>query len=109
MSLDLRFSKVVTEEKCVGDFNITHNLNKMAEAAGIYGMLWRPEENGYKKAGEMLELLERGLADLKAQPDHYKQFNSDNGWGTYNGFINFVEGVVAVCKEHPDADVFAYR
>jgi precorrin-6x reductase len=30
--------------------NITHNLNRMAEAAGVYKVLWRPEENEIKCA-----------------------------------------------------------
>lgn len=29
--------------------NITHNLGKMAEAAGIYHALWRPDEIGIKR------------------------------------------------------------
>lgn len=28
---------------CIFSANITHNLNAMAEAAGIYKHLWRPE------------------------------------------------------------------
>ena len=30
--------------------NITHDLNVMANAAGIYKYLWRPEKIGVKKA-----------------------------------------------------------
>lgn len=109
MSLNLRFSKVVTEDKCVGEFNITHNLTKMAEEAGLYKVLWRGDENGYFKAGAMTADVEVGLAKLKADPDYFKQFNSDNGWGTYEGLVAFVEEVLAVCKEHPDATVYQYR
>lgn len=30
--------------------NITHNLGRMAQAAGIYECLWRPEEHGITHA-----------------------------------------------------------
>src|SRR6266496_3980933 len=41
--------------------NITHNLNTMADAAGIYKHLWRPEELGITKAGELIAPLAAGL------------------------------------------------
>ena len=66
--------------------NITHNLSKMAGEAGIYEALWRPEEIGKTKATEIVE-----LADLKARPEHFKTFNSPNGWGMYEHFVPFVE------------------
>lgn len=83
--------------------NITHNLNIMAREAGIYEALWRPEEIGANKASEIVELLENGLADLKARPEHFKTFNSPNGWGMYEHFVPFVEKYLNACKEYPDA------
>lgn len=61
--------------------NITHNLGQMADAAGIYGCLWRPEECGITTAGEMVEPLRRGLARLRADPEGFSAFNAKNGWG----------------------------
>jgi hypothetical protein len=109
MSLDVYLTKIVTEEKCVHDGNITHNLGKMASEAGIYQCLWRPEELGITKAAQLIEPLEKGLADLKARPDHFEQFNATNGWGMYKHFVPFVEEYLKACKEHPDADVGVSR
>ena len=83
--------------------NTTHNLAEMASKAGIYEALWHPEEIGKTKAGEIIELLEKGLADLKARPGYFEQFNSPNGWGMYEHFVPFVEKYLKACKENPDA------
>jgi hypothetical protein len=89
--------------------NITHNLGKMAAEAGIYEALWRPEEIGKTKASEIVELLEKGLADLKARPEHFETFNSPNGWGMYEHFVPFVEKYLEACKEYPDAVIEVSR
>jgi hypothetical protein len=34
--------------------NITHNLGKMADEAGVYEALWRPEEIGVKTAFDLI-------------------------------------------------------
>jgi len=89
--------------------NITHTLNTMAEMAGIYKALWTPEEINKIKAGEIVELLEKGLADLKARPTYFEKFNSPNGWGMYEHFIPFVEDYLKACKEYPDALIYVSR
>jgi len=83
--------------------NCTHNLGKMARSADIYTELWHPDEGGYEYAGDIVAALEEGLRDMKARPKVYKVDNPPNGWGTYDGFIEFVEGVLAACKRNPDA------
>jgi hypothetical protein len=97
------------ESESVYDANITHNLGEMAEAAGIYYALWRPEEIGKFKAGEIVELLEKGLADLTAHPAHFRTFNAPNGWGTYEHFVPFVERYLAACKQFPEAVIEVSR
>lgn len=87
----------------VFDKNITHNLGKMASEAGIYEALWRPEEKGWVKGSDIVEVLEKGLSDLKERPLHFEQFNSENGWGMYEHFVPFVEEVLEACKKYPNA------
>lgn len=89
--------------------NITHNLTEMASQAGIYMPLWRPEEIGKTKAGEIIELLEKGLSDLKARPEHFKKFNSPSGWGMYEHFVPFVEKYLEACRMYPDAVIYVSR
>ena len=95
--------------KRVGDFNITHNLGGMADAAGIYKVLWRPEEIGVTKAGQMTEALRLGLEKLRDDPVRYRECNASNGWGTYDQFVPWIEEVLAVCIAHPEAIVEASR
>ena len=99
----------VEKEEYVYDANITHNLGEMADKAGIYYTLWRPEEIEKIKAKDIIELLEKGLADLKARPEYFEQFNSDNGWGLYENFVPFVEKYLEACKEFPETDIVVSR
>ena len=85
--------------------DITHDLNKMAEAAGIYKVLWRPDESGITKAHQCIEPLRTGLLELESNRAHYERFNSLHGWGLYKHFVSFVTDVLMACCEHPDADV----
>jgi len=123
MSLDVNLTNPIEDECCPhccraigkqgGDevywANITHNLNKMADAAGIYEALWRPEEKGYTKAHQLINPLTEGLAKLKADPAHYEKFNSPNGWGMYEHFVPFVEKYLDACKANPNALITVSR
>lgn len=89
--------------------NITHNLGKMASEAGVYQAMWRPEEQGWTKASQLIEPLRAGLALLRSDPDRFKAFNPENGWGSYDGLVEFVESYLSACIEYPDADVSVWR
>lgn len=103
MSLDVYLEAVRPTE--VYWANITHNLSAMAEEAGIYKHLWRPEELEITKAAQLIEPLKAGLALLKADPERFRKHNAVNGWGLYEHFVPFVEKYLAACVESPDADV----
>lgn len=107
MSLD--FSLVDGEEEVFYSTNITHNLNTMAEHAGIYKALWRPEEIGVTKAAQLIPLLKEGVKDLCARPSYFKQFDASNRWGTWRDFLPFVVEVLEACEQHPDADIRVWR
>jgi hypothetical protein len=93
----------------VYEANITHNLNKMAVAAGVYEPLWRPDEIGVKKAKELIDPLEAGLARLRANPDGFKAHNPPNGWGNYEVLVSFVADYLTACKEYPESNVSVWR
>jgi hypothetical protein len=107
MSLDVYLSVVKPTE--VYNANITHNLGKMAGKAGIYEHLWHPEEIGITKASQLIEPLRGGLEKLRANPQHFKQFNPANGWGDYEGLVGFIEDYIQACEENPDADISVDR
>ena len=103
MSLDFYLERV--QPTTVFDKNITHNLGEMAEKAGIYDALWRPNEHGYTKAEQIIPILRKGLDLLEQKPEYFKKFNASNGWGMYEHFVPFVKSVLAACEEYPDADI----
>lgn len=111
MSLDVYLNTTDIDGNDMGvyDANITHNLGKMAQEAGIYKALWRPEEEGWKTAKDITPILEKGLADLKKRPDLYKKFNAENGWGLYEHFVPFVEEYLEACKKYPSAIIEVSR
>lgn len=89
--------------------NITHNLGKMADAAGIYRHLWRPEELGIEIAWQLIEPLSEGLARLRAHPEQFLPLNPENGWGNYDGLVSFVENYLDACRRAPTASVRVWR
>jgi len=97
------------ETDLVFNYNITHNLNRMADAAGLYDCLWRPDENGIDTAKQLIEPLRQGLHLLKLNPEEYKKYNPENGWGSYEGLVTFVEKYLDACYKYPDAKVSADR
>lgn len=89
--------------------NITHNLNAMADEAGIYNSLWHPDTDGISQAGQLIDLLSRAVSDMHKRPEYYQRFNSQNGWGTYSNFYTLLEKLLDACKKFPDATIEVYR
>lgn len=107
MSLDLTLIAIRPAE--VFSANLTHNLGKMAEAAGIYKHLWRPEEIPIATAGELIAPLKQGLERLRADPAKFRLLEPENKWGTYDDFLPWIERYIAACEANPDATVSAWR
>lgn len=110
----------------VYETNITHNLTTMADKAGLYEALWRPhrlsinydvpegehelewafEEANVTKAEDIIEIVKEGLNKLKANPSFYKKFNAQNGWGTYEQFVPWLEEYL---ENYPEAVIEVSR
>jgi len=89
--------------------NITHNLTEMADEAGIYEVLWRPDESGYIQGKDIREKVIDGFCKLLNNPEHYKKFDSDNGWGTYDDFLGFCFEYIKALNEFPESYIFVSR
>lgn len=109
MSLDITLRSIVTEEKVVFDYNITHNLGEMASEAGIYYHLWRPEEIGVELAGDLIKPLQQGLYLLQHQPEKFEKYNPSNGWGSYDGLVSLVKDYLVACEKYPNAKIYISR
>lgn len=121
MSLDVYLSGPTESEPCpecghqrlvrssLYNANITHNLTRMAREAGLYNVVWRPEENGITKAGQLIEPLHAGIALLEADPARFKKLDAENGWGLYDNFLPWLKNYLRACIENPEADVSVSR
>jgi hypothetical protein len=89
--------------------NVTHNLNRMAQEAGIYEYLWRPDEIRVTTAAQLIEPLRAGLAILESDPDRFKAHNPENGWGSYDDFVPWVRRYLGACERWPEAKVSVSR
>lgn len=105
MSLTVALRNPGAEENCFLA-NITRNLAKMADAAGLFESLWEPIEHGMSKAKDLVEPLTIGLYALKTHPERFKQLNAANGWGTYDQFVPWVEEYIDACKNNPEAEIY---
>ena len=116
MSLDVDL--MVMQPVSVYSRNITHNLGKMAAAVEIpymagtvtlYTILWRPEELQFTKAREIAELLYVGWNILLSEPEYFKTFDPENGWGSYEGLVDFVYTYRNACWDNPEAEIRVSR
>lgn len=113
MSLDVDL--MVIQPTSVYSGNITHNLGKMASAVNVgegrtlYDILWRPDEHGYVYAREITQMLKEGFNILVDSPEEYKRYNPENGWGSYEGLVNFVYNYLEACRDNPDAELRVSR
>jgi hypothetical protein len=107
MSLDFSLMDVVEIE--VFEYNITHNLGEMANYAGIYKHLWRPEELGIEKAEDLIKPLKEGLDFLTSNPDMFRKYNPENGWGKYEDLIKFIRETIEACEKYPNAKIETCR
>ena len=97
------------------DDNITHNLGEMASHVPVgdttlYMVCWRPEEINIKTVGEILPLLVEGIHYMIDHRKELEQYNSPNGWGTYNGFMKFLLNYKQACEDNdPDCEIQTWR
>ena len=113
MSLDVDL--MVIKPTSIFSMNITHNLGKMATQVflsngdTLYDVLWRPEEVGYYKAEDISALLHEGMVKLISSPEEYKRYNPENGWGDYDGLVEFVKQYYHACMTNPEAELRVSR
>lgn len=101
--------RVEPDYGCEFSANITHNLGAMADEAGIYKHLWRPEEIGVTHARQLIEPLRAGLALMRSDPARFRHFDAKNGWGTYEQFLPWIADYLAACEANPDSEIRVSR
>lgn len=106
MSLDVYLEK---DGVTVYDGNITHNLGRMADAAGCYYAVWRPEDAGITHAKSMIPILRNSLDALRLNPKPFREYDAENGWGRHEHLVKFLEEYLWACLKWPDATIEVSR
>lgn len=113
MSLDVTLTTIKCptcgHQEEVWSGNITHNLGAMADKAGLYKCVWRPEDFGIITAQQMIEPLSAGIKEMEGNPTYYKQFNAPNGWGLYEHFLPWLKDYLCACEKYPTAIISVIR
>lgn len=102
---------ICIEQETYFEDNITHNLNRMAEEAGLYKPLWHPEDESIAAvyARDLIQPLRRGLLVLTQDISRLKQFNPENGWGSYDTLLKFTKRYLEACETYPDTIIQVSR
>lgn len=109
MSLDISLMNKL--EGCeeyveVWSANITHNVARMARAAGLYDVMW---DSNDKKSRDIKPLLILGIKELKDNPEKYKAMNPSNGWGSYEHLLFCAENFLSQIKKYPASEISSSR
>ena len=108
MSLEISLYDQDTQES-LWEGDIADNLKEMAKAANLYQALWRPEEIGAEKAGDLIPLLTEGVTQLALDKYRFASYNPENGWENYENLLLLAVDYLAACKSHPYAEMSAHR
>lgn len=82
----------------ITSFNYTTNCAPMWREAGI-DLRECTGAPCSEAAGPIADAVKR----MEADPDTYKAMNPPNGWGDYDGALNFLRNIAAACTQHPKA------
>lgn len=94
----------------VYEANYTHNCNVMAEEAGIYKHVWRPDEcEEIYCAGDIIEPLQQAIRLMEDEPKRFIALNPKNGWGSYDTFLPWLRRYLEACVENPKAKIRVSR
>jgi hypothetical protein len=81
-----------------GERNYTSNVSGMwAEALGGR----RLSELKDWRCLDAIPLLKGAVEHMRAQPDHYRKMNPENGWGDYEGALETLQWLLDSCRRHP--------
>lgn len=103
------------EETNYWNGGITHNLGEMAshvpvDDTDLYHVCWRPEEIGIKTVGKILPMLIKGIHYMIDHRKDLVQYNSPNGFGTYEWLLRFLLNYKQACEDNdPECEIEADR
>lgn len=85
------------------DVNYTSNVSPMwtmALGANLGDLIEENEKEG-RTAGRLVGLLSDAVEKMRAEPAAFQAMNPENGWGRYEGALEFLDKIRAACEAHP--------
>lgn len=83
------------------DGNITYNVYKMLEVA--FGQEHLKKWNGLT-CDKFFKEFEEDYLDMCKNPEKYKQYDSPNGWGTYETTFKSIQDLYVAIKKYAEID-----
>ena len=93
------------ETEMVCDEQFTGNYIPMAKECGLEKLIFSTSFD-LASAAQVVPILKKGIELLKAKPQHFKELEPSNGWGTYCDFLHSCMHALRACKEFPEAHIF---
>ena len=92
---------------CLGHtptMSFTVHLGAMWQEAGVHEALLTSDG---RRAGDFIEALAAGLADMEARPDAYRalEWTRSPRWEDYDDALEFLQGWLALCRQSPDSTI----
>lgn len=82
--------------------NCTYNVAPMFyKALGEGGINKLHGEEAWK----VIPKLEHAIEHMEAHAADYRELNPPNGWGNYDGALEYLRGILKACKEHPKCTI----
>jgi hypothetical protein len=93
--------------------NMTYNVNAMfskalgredmgAPAAVLFGGVPALSHMDGKRAGDFVDVLRMAVIHMREHPEQYKPMEPKNGWGSYDGALEYLERLLHACADNPD-------
>jgi hypothetical protein len=80
------------------DLNVTRNLTPMLREAGLFRVEGFQGDLLGAPCSELAGIADGTLRTLEADPDRFKALNPANGWGDYEGAVDFVRRLRDLCQ-----------
>lgn len=64
--------------------------------AGLHGMM----------AEKAVQPLSQAVLRMRADPEAYVPMEPSNGWGSYQGAMDFMDRILKACRKHPALTIY---
>lgn len=112
MSYDVYLMASVDTGATTGPLQIT--VEEIGNYTFNVGGMWRKAlgcslmELNDQKAGDVLPILDKAVAEMESNRAEYEAMNPPNGWGNYVGALNFLRRLQSGCRYHPKAKIVVH-